>query len=163
MKKLLLFLLPCLMLTCFAGCKPSESQNPTYEVKFMVDGELYQTVTTDDDGKITMPADPTVDDNFTFNGWYTDDGIWDNPVTSETKFTSNTNVYAKVTRNIYKVKFYVNGNLYETVDSNADGTITLPATPSINSNYTFDGWFTDNNVWNSPMTNTTQINDNTDV
>lgn len=163
MKKLLLFLLPCLMLTCFAGCKPGDGNPPTYEIKFMVDGELYQTVTTDDDGKITMPSDPTVDSNFTFNGWYTDDGVWANPVTSETKFTANTNVYAKVTRNIYEVKFYVNGNLFKTVNSNAEGTITLPANPSINSNYTFDGWFTDNNVWSNPMTNETQINGNTDV
>jgi|GEM_PF-526606 len=132
-----------------------------YTVTFKVNGEDYKTATTDNNGKITMPGNPTVD-NYTFGGWYLDDGAWTQPFTAETPVNANITVYAKLTRNIYTVTFKVNGEDYKTATTDSNGKITMPSNPTVD-NYTFEGWYLDDNVWSKPFTAETAITANTTV
>ena len=135
----------------------------TYDVKFTVDGELYQTVSSDQSGRVTLPADPTPDEEFSFDGWFLDEGTWEIPFTADTEITSNLEVYAKLSRKIYNVSFMVNGELYQTVSSDQDGNVALPADPTPDEGYTFDGWFLDEGTWEIPFTADTEITSNLEV
>ena len=58
----------------------------------------------------TLPQ-PTKD-GFTFDGWYTDEGVWENEMTSATVITGNVTVYAKWEEIIDNMEyvFYIPGN-----------------------------------------------------
>lgn len=51
--------------------------NTEYTVDFMVDGELYQSVSAKKPDDLALPENPEKS-GFTFIGWYYDDGIWQN-------------------------------------------------------------------------------------
>ena len=100
--------------------------------------------------------------NYTFNGWYTA-ATNGTPVTSSSTFTANTTIYAQWTA--YPVVTWNpnSGSVTPTTTSLAPGTSvsTLP-TPT-RTNYTFNGWYTDNGVWNTPFTTSTIVNSNMTV
>ena len=119
MKKLLVgfISLLCLLsvaLTLGACSTPPEGPSDggdtptTYTVCFMVGGEEYKTLTTDESGKITMPASPSVADGYTFDGWYLDEA-YNTEFTADAVISANTTVYAKVSKILYTVKFMVGG------------------------------------------------------
>lgn len=70
-----------------------------YKVDFMVDGEVYETVTVNGEDTIVFPERPTKE-NYVFGGWYFDEGTWKEKVTSIALqgITSDIEVYAKFTR-----------------------------------------------------------------
>jgi len=65
-----------------------------YTIEFMVGSSLYQTVTTDDNGVLTLPQDPTVAEGYVFDGWYYDNGVWELPFNAD-EIMKSTKVYAK--------------------------------------------------------------------
>ena len=66
-----------------------------YNVKFLVDGELYATVQAVEDEPIKLPKSPEKD-GFTFDGWYLDNGAWQDPFNeSDACALGNLCVYAK--------------------------------------------------------------------
>ena len=84
-----LVILLVLMTAVFFAC---DKKDTTYTVTFYVDGEVYQTVNTQD-GTVTLPTPPTKE-GYTFGGWYVDN------TTFRTAFTAsgvktNVSVYAK--------------------------------------------------------------------
>mgnify|MGYP003274035523 CR=1 FL=1 len=79
-----------------AACNNTE----TYTVTFMVrengttgDWQQYTTVNTNDDGSVTLPAEPTVD-GYTFRDWYTDEACSADNVFDESNVTGDITVYA---------------------------------------------------------------------
>ena len=56
--------------------------NVKFKVEFIVDGEVYKTVSTKDKSEIDIPKNPKKE-GFDFDGWYLDDGKW------KDKFTAN--------------------------------------------------------------------------
>lgn len=76
----------------FAACQVQ------FQLKFVVDGEVYHTIDTNGEEAVTLPADPTKD-GYIFDGWYWDEDIWAQPFTAESlltvKLTGNMSVYAK--------------------------------------------------------------------
>ena len=58
------------------------SKTVNFSLNFMVDGEIYKTVTTAGNETIEMPEDP-VKDGFVFDGWYLDEETWQHPFTAD--------------------------------------------------------------------------------
>ncbi|MCL1896161.1 MAG: InlB B-repeat-containing protein [Clostridiales bacterium] len=105
-------------------------------------------------------------DGFTFAGWYTDlDEDYKaagNKVTSKTKATKNTTLYAKWKPKTYKVKYDANGgkigkNKSRTINHKADAAgYTLPAAPT-RAGYTFVGWYRNKACTDGPVRASTQF------
>ena len=80
MKKLKLFVLA--ILSCLLGLFAVACEQMVefdYNIDFVVDGEVIATVGTNGD-KIAIPKNPTKE-NYTFDGWYWDEGEWDGEFT----------------------------------------------------------------------------------
>lgn len=131
-----------------AACGGSE----TYTVTFMVrengttgDWQQYTTVDTNDDGSVTLPAEPTVD-GYTFRDWYTDEACSADNVFDESNVTGDITVYAlmaeaNITLNITDgsgTSTQVAGTLSALSETTAEQEAAAAA-----ENLTFDGWYTD--------------------
>lgn len=85
-----------LCLTCgLSACKDTTADTG---VTFIVDGEVYATVSSSGQETITLPSDPTKD-GYAFSGWFYDDGVWNQPFDagyySDKDITDVIKVYAK--------------------------------------------------------------------
>ena len=135
-------------LFALSACGGSE----TYTVTFMVrengttgDWQQYTTVDTNDDGSVTLPAEPTVD-GYTFRDWYTDEACSADNVFDETSVSGDITVYAlmaeaNVTLNITDgsgTSTQVAGTL-----SALSQTTSEQEAAAAEENLTFDGWYTD--------------------
>ena len=131
-----------------AACNDTE----TYTVTFMVrengttgDWQQYTTVDTNDDGSVTLPAEPTVE-GYTFRDWYTDEACSADNVFDETSVSGDITVYAlmaeaNITLNITDgsgTSTQIVGTL-----SALSQTTTEQEAAAAEENLTFDGWYTD--------------------
>lgn len=152
-KNKVVIVIACLMLAVLcavvlAACNDTE----TYTVTFMVrengttgDWQQYTTVDTNDDGSVTLPAEPTVD-GYTFRDWYTDEACSADNVFDETSVSGDITVYAlmaeaNITLNITDgsgTSTQVAGTL-----SALSETTTEQEAAAAEENLTFDGWYTD--------------------
>lgn len=75
-----------------------------FNVRFLVEGSLYANVRIDEDGIVNIPSDPEFEEGYAFEGWYLDDGVWQEPFTTETlagiPVTSDVAVYAKIYKHV---------------------------------------------------------------
>lgn len=131
-----------------AACNNTE----TYTVTFMVrengttgDWQQYTTVDTNDDGSVTLPAEPTVE-GYTFRDWYTDEACSADKVFDESNVTGDITVYAlmaeaNITLNITDgsgTATQIAGTLSALSQTTAEQEAAAAA-----ENLTFDGWYTD--------------------
>ena len=69
-----------------------------FKVDFIVDGEVYATVTTSGNEAIKIPENPTKE-GYDFDGWYWDNGTWERPFTANSllnePLSADMSVYAK--------------------------------------------------------------------
>ncbi len=145
---LALVMLCAVGLFALSACGGSE----TYTVTFMVrengttgDWQQYTTVDTNDDGSVTLPAEPTVD-GYTFRDWYTDEACSADNVFDESNVTGDITVYAlmaeaNITLNITDgsgTATQIAGTL-----SALSQTTTEQEAAAAEENLTFDGWYTD--------------------
>lgn len=145
---LALVMLCAVGLFALSACSGSE----TYTVTFMVrengttgDWQQYTTVDTNDDGSVTLPAEPTVD-GYTFRDWYTDEACSADNVFDETSVSGDITVYAlmaeaNITLNITDgsgTSTQVAGTL-----SALSETTEKQEAAAAEENLTFDGWYTD--------------------
>lgn len=152
-KKKAVLLVVCLMLAVLcAGVLAACNGSETYTVTFMVrengttgDWQQYTTVDTNDDGSVTLPAEPTVD-GYTFRDWYTDEACSADNVFDESNVTGDITVYAlmaeaNITLNITDgsgTSTQIAGTL-----SALSQTTAEQETAAAEDNLTFDGWYTD--------------------
>lgn len=152
-KKKAVLLVVCLMLAVLcAGVLAACNGSETYTVTFMVrengttgDWQQYTTVDTNDDGSVTLPAEPTVD-GYTFRDWYTDEACSADNVFDESNVTGDITVYAlmaeaNITLNITDgsgTSTQVAGTL-----SALSETTAKQEAAAAEENLTFDGWYTD--------------------
>jgi uncharacterized repeat protein (TIGR02543 family) len=86
------------------ACGEDQTTVEKYTITFNANGGTFAdnkttvTATTDDDGKVTLPTDPTRTD-YTFDGYNTTADGSGNSVTASTKYSANTTVYAVWTAN----------------------------------------------------------------
>ena len=145
---LALVMLCAVGLFALSACGGSE----TYTVTFMVrengttgDWQQYTTVDTNDDGSVTLPAEPTVD-GYTFRDWYTDEACSADNVFDESNVTGDITVYAlmaeaNITLNITDgsgTATQIAGTL-----SALSQTTAEQEAAAAEDNLTFDGWYTD--------------------
>lgn len=145
---LALVMLCAVGLFALSACSGSE----TYTVTFMVrengttgDWQQYTTVDTNDDGSVTLPAEPTVD-GYTFRDWYTDEACSADNVFDESNVTGDITVYAlmaeaNITLNITDgsgTATQIAGTL-----SALSQTTSEQEAAAAEENLTFDGWYTD--------------------
>lgn len=111
-KLLILAFLSCLFCLFAVACNKIIEFD--YNIDFVVDGKVIASVGTNGD-KIAMPKNPTKED-YTFDGWYWDEGEWDDeftlnsildqPLQDENRYK----VYAKFKSSVYyTVIFYESG------------------------------------------------------
>ena len=96
MKKILqaqLFIIILFCIFAFSACTTVD-----FKINFIVDGEIYATVSTNGGETVKMPDNP-VKDEYTFDGWFWDKDTWAKPFTAnsllDTPLSSDMNVYCK--------------------------------------------------------------------
>ncbi len=152
-KKRAVLLVVCLMLAVLcAGVLAACNNTETYTVTFMVrengttgDWQQYTSVDTNDDGSVTLPAEPTVE-GYTFRDWYTDEACSADKVFDETFVSGDITVYAlmaeaNITLNITDgsgISTQVAGTLSALSETTAEQEAA-----AAEENLTFDGWYTD--------------------
>ena len=152
-KNKVVIVIACLMLAVLcavvlAACGDTE----TYTVTFMVrengttgEWQQYTTVDTNDDGSITLPAEPTVD-GYIFRDWYTDEACSADNVFDETSVSGDITVYAlmaeaNITLNVTDgsgTATQIAGTLSALSETTAEQEAA-----AAEDNLTFDGWYTD--------------------
>ena len=145
---LALVMLCAVGLFALSACSGSE----TYTVTFMVrengttgDWQQYTTVDTNDDGSVTLPAEPTVD-GYTFRDWYTDEACSADKVFDESKVTADITVYALMSEaNITLSVTDGSGTATQIAGtlSALSQTTSEQEAAAAEKNLTFDGWYTD--------------------
>lgn len=94
MKKLIAILLIILSIVALSSCLGGVE----FELNFVVDGEIYDTVTTNGKEIVKIPNNPAKE-GYTFDGWYWDKDEWQKPFTAnsllDAPISSNMSVYAK--------------------------------------------------------------------
>ena len=153
-----------------ASCVNSQSSLQTYSISFYDDDTLISEISTSGYEIIALPEAP-IKDNHTFKGWYLDKNTW-NEKLSEDYFinkalTHNINSYAYYEENVipgpqeYTINFYVDDDIFSTLQTSGNELITLPAAPKKDS-YDFVGWFFDKDTFNNQLKEDTYLNKSLD-
>lgn len=168
MKKRIIFVLGiimCMILSVgiFTACATKKDASQKYTISFYADEELVFTLKTAGNEDIGLPDAPQKE-GFTFDGWYSDKGTWQNELMqdtfSERALTENIDVYAHYIPtdtplpSEYTITFYIDGSASDAIQTSGNETLTLPSAPN-KDNYTFEGWFFDNGTWKRELTETT--------
>ncbi len=100
-----------------------------YKLTYIVDGDIYKTVSYDYGATITPETEPTKE-GYTFSGWS------DIPSTMPAKDVTITGTF---TINKYKLIYMVDGEVYKTYEIEYGTTITPEAEPT-KEGFKFSGW-----------------------
>lgn len=152
------------------SCGDSQSTLQTYSISFYDDDTLISEISTSGYEIITLPEAP-IKDNYTFKGWYLDKNTW-NEKLSEDYFinkalTHDINSYAYYEENVipepqeYTINFYVDDDIFSTLQTSGNELITLPDAPKKES-YEFVGWFFDKDTFNNQLKEDTYLNKSLD-
>ena len=101
----------------------------TYQLTYMVDGEVFKSYTLEEGASITPEAAPTKE-GYTFSGWS------DIPTTMPAHDVTVTGTF---TVNKYTLTYKVDGEVYKQYTIEYGATITPEAAPT-KEGYTFSGW-----------------------
>lgn len=87
----------CYLTSCMK--KPNETKpDAKYDINFIVDNAIYDTISTSGNETLTLPQNPNKT-GFVFDGWYFDKDVWLQPFTANyyanKSLTSDVSVYAK--------------------------------------------------------------------
>ena len=109
-----------------------------YTVNFMVEGELYHTITVEEESKLTLPNNPTKE-HYTFAGWVDESG---NPLSDNVIVMSNLTFNATFNIEKYKLIFNFNDgtNHKEEVYYDYNALVDEIDRPT-RKGYTFKGWY----------------------
>ena len=100
-----------------------------YKLTYMVDGEVYKTLSYDYGSTITSEPAPTKE-GYTFSGWS------EIPATMP---AHDVTVTGSFTKGAYKLTYMVDGEVYKTLSYDYGSTITSEPAPT-KEGYTFSGW-----------------------
>lgn len=82
----------------------SVNEKSGYILKFKSNGKNYEVVNVIEGAEVTMPEAPERK-GYTFDGWFFDENVWNNPVGDNFKIEKNTTVYAKWSLVTYKITY----------------------------------------------------------
>src|SRR5690554_5270185 len=127
---ILLFVLSLVLIACdktFPG-------DDGYIVNFIVEDSIYYSITVNDDNPFNLPTEPNKD-GYTFMGWLYDG----NYINVDFVVSDNLVLVADFAKNI-TIRFYVEDNIYTTIQTNANSVFDLPSDPVVDDRL-FIGWF----------------------
>ena len=101
----------------------------SYTLEYIVDGEVYKTISLEFGAAITPEAEPTKE-GYTFSGW---------SEIPETMPAHDVTVNGSFSINSYTLEYIVDGEKYKTITLEYGATITPEAEPT-KEGYTFSGW-----------------------
>lgn len=164
------FIIPLCFILAGCGSKPDGDNPPPpeYKILFVVENNNnYHSITFDGKSEITFPTNPTKD-YFRFDGWYFDNNVWSNQLTTDyfvtNPITSDVSVYAKMTdiADYYTVTFDTNGgSTVESISNLRENlTIAKPSDPT-KENCEFLGWYSDSSFANEWDFDVDTISENT--
>ena len=108
----------------------SEAPKQEYTLTYIVDGEVYKTVTIKEEESIMPETEPTKE-GYTFSGW---------SEIPEIMPANNVTITGIFTVNKYKLTYKVDGEEYKSFEIEYGTTITPPETDPVKEGYTFSGW-----------------------
>lgn len=162
MKKRIIFVLGiimCMILSVgiFTACATKKNVSQKYTISFYADEELVFTLRTAGNEEIGLPDAPKKE-GFTFDGWYSDKGTWENELTERTyadkPLTADVSAYAYYKKieeptpeppQKYTVQFNTNGG--KAVNDMTVSTIA-ESPETTKKGYTFVGWYTESALTN---------------
>ena len=162
MKKRIIFVLGiimCMILSVgiFTACATKKDVSQKYTISFYADEELVFTLKTAGNEEIGLPDAPQKE-GFTFDGWYSDKGTWENELTERTyadkPLTADVSAYAYYKKieeptpeppQKYTVQFDTDGGT-----AVSDMTVSTIAKSPVTTKkgYTFVGWYTESSFTN---------------
>ena len=162
MKKRIIFVLGiimCMILSVgiFTACATKKDVSQKYTISFYADEELVFTLKTAGNEEIGLPDAPKKE-GFTFDGWYSDKGTWENELTETTyadkPLTADVSAYAYYKKieeptpeppQKYTVQFDTDGGT-----AVSDMTVSTIAKSPVTTKkgYTFVGWYTESSFTN---------------
>ncbi|MDE7213721.1 MAG: InlB B-repeat-containing protein, partial [Anaeroplasmataceae bacterium] len=135
MKKLILFLVLCVMSMAFISC----SKSKTYDISFDINGHGVQPEDIVNITELPEILPILSEEGYRFDGWYYDEELKD-PVTLNTILEKNITLYAKWTK-LYHIEFIINGHGKQP-DSYLDTKLSL--LPILTEDdFLFMGWYLD--------------------
>ena len=152
----------CLILSAgiFTACGTETDEPQKYTISFYADEALVGTVKTAGNEEIELPDAPHKS-GAVFEGWYSDKGTWSDKLTKDTyaerALTENIAVYAYYIPDEtplpseYTITFYIDGDVADIIETSGNERLVLPSAPK-RDDYTFEGWFFDNGIWQDELT-----------
>ena len=127
MKKRIGFIVVVFLFVIFLFGLTACGETVSFSVNFVVDETSYATVGTGGNETISMPENPTKD-NYSFDGWYWDQGVWQRPFTAnsllDAPLSSDMSVYAKFSHVHQDADWMVTSTVAATEDTNGRVTYT---------------------------------------
>ena len=154
-----IFAVAIIVTATLAGCTIDAKHDRNFNVTFNSNGgSEVATQVVNNREKVAKPLpNPTKAKN-TFDGWFTDNGIFETPVAFPYTVTSDITFYAKWNINTFTVTFNSNGGSGVTTQTIIEGEkVTKPSPNPIKEKNTFGGWYKDNNAFNNEWNFTTDI------
>jgi len=128
----------------FSACGGGKVEN--FNLSFKVDGENYSTISTNGSEIIAIPENPSKE-GYTFDGWYWDKDVWNEPFTANSllnaPISSDMSVYAKFNAISYDITYETdNGTHSNPVSYTIEDSFAL--SDAEKNGYNFVGWYSDN-------------------
>ena len=137
----------------------------TIEVKFMVDGSVYQEETYDSNGFVAVPENPKLD-GYIFRYWKIGNEHASFPYSLKNLENTSSITFEAVFDRVYTAQFIVDGEVYSTSTYSGGDTIQMPESPVL-TQQTFIYWLDDKGnkleegtIINSDQTYTALFEDN---
>ena len=115
--------------TVYAYYEQDEVVAAKYDITFMADGQVIETIKTSGNELITLPTAPTKQ-GYTFKGWYFDENTWTQKLEANTyeniELDENKTVYAYYEQDeVVAIEYIIDGNGKITGVNNIDGITEL--------------------------------------
>ena len=148
-----------LSISILTSCQTKKKSEQEYTISFYDDITLINQIKTAGYEEIKLPQAP-FKEGLEFDGWYLDKNIWENKLTNDSFISKaleeDINAYAyyeevaKPTPTEYTISFYVDDKIFDTIETAGNETLVLPIAPQ-KDNYSFLGWYFDNNSWTNKL------------
>ena len=158
LKSILLLGLP---ITFLSSCGTNEIDGELHTISFYDESTLIGKIETKGYETIDLPSAQNKE-NYDFKGWFLDKNIWSEELTRDyflnKPLLEDLDCYAfyeKKSEPIvekYTISFYVDNEIFSTIETSGNEILTLPNAPQ-KENYSFKGWYFDNESFEDELTN----------
>ena len=163
LKSILLLGLP---ITFLSSCGTNEIDGELHTISFYDESTLVGKIETKGYETIDLPSAQSKE-NHDFKGWFLDKNIWSEELTRDyflnKPLLEDLDCYAFYEKKSepvvekYTISFYVDNEIFSTIETSGNEILTLPNAPQ-KENYSFKGWYFDNESFEDELTNDFYVN-----